>query len=175
MKTVTLPSCAGCSYFMYSLKPSMEVNGKTLDLGCRYCVFGKPRRFSTKAERPRVPDWCPRRKFPCDLRIYDFKSTRDRTLFSLFYGETKRGVSPQPHRYAVSFEGQTRLTPRDFWLRCNQVPVTELVGRELPLFSVLEIDDGLEPVCFFRTERRIVPVSYFNTEIARNNTVEDDV
>ena len=174
MQSVTLPTCAGCVGFVSCFKTGMEVRGVKLSPGCRYCVWERPRRFSGKAANPRTPDWCPRRKNPCELRIYDFKSTRDRTMHTLFACETGKAASPEPRRYAVAYEGQTELTPRSFWVACNQVPAVELIGQEVRRYAIVEIDDGIRPYCFYKSEMHFVPLPYFKTETARNNAMEDD-
>ena len=174
MRSVTLPSCAGCSCFVSCMKSGMEVRGVKLSPGCRYCVCKRPRRFSGKASRPRVPDWCPRRKHPCELRIYDFKSTRDRMMHTLFHCETGKVATPEPRRYSVAYEGQKELTPRNFWLACGKVPAVELIGQDVRRYSIVEIDDGLRPYCFYRLESCFIPLPYFHTETARNNAMEDD-
>ena len=174
MRSVTLPTCAGCGAFVSCAKSGMEEHGVKLSPGCRYCVWKRPRRFSGKATNPKAPDWCPRRKNPCELRIYDFKSVRDRTMHTLFFCETGKGAAPEPRRYAVAYEGHTELSPRSFWLACNKTPAAELIGQDVRPYSIVEIDDGLRPYCFYKSEQRFTLLPYFKAEAARNNTMEDD-
>ena len=175
MDRVTLLSCSDCPAFTYCDKADMEVNGVKLEPGYRYCISQKrPRRFSSKAARIRVPDWCPRRKSPCALRIYDFKSINERLMHSFLQDMFSEDIIPEAHRYAVAYEGHTELTPRSFWLACNKVPIKELIGRNLRWYCIVEIDDGLRPYCFYRTDKRFILLPYFRSERARKNTMEDD-
>ena len=153
----------------------MTVNGANLESGQCYCVGkSKPRRIVSRAVRIRVPDWCPRRKFPCELRIYDFKSVNERLMHTFLQCDLGHSTMPEARRYVVAHEGHTDLTPRNFWLACNQTPVEELLGHNVRWYCIVEIDDGLRPYCFYRTEKRFVPLPYFKPEIARNNKTEDD-
>ena len=176
MDRVLLPSCSDCSDFLRCEKYGMEAGGVRLEPGFCYCLSGKrPRRFSSKALRIRVPEWCPKRKSPCELRIYYFKSERDRQMHTFLQSGADHDVTPEERRYAVAFEGHTDLTPRNFWLACNKSPVEELIGWEIRWYSIVEIDDGLRPYCFYRAVNRFIPLPYFKTEAARKNTMEDDV
>ena len=45
---------------------------------------------------------------------------------------------------------EIELTPQEFWKRCQSEPWTNLLHIEIPLYSVVEIDDGLLPAFFYR-------------------------
>lgn len=176
MNSVPLPSCSDCPAFLRCEKTDLEKNGVRLEPGSCYCISGKrPRRFSSKAVRIRVPDWCPRRKKPCEIRVYDFKSANDRLMHSFLQCEFKHDINPEERRYAIAYEGHTELTPRNFWLACNKAPIKELIGQTVRWYCIVEIDDGLRPYCFYRTEKRFILLPYFRTETARKNIMEDGV
>ncbi len=44
----------------------------------------------------------------------------------------------------------------------------------MEIYQVLEIDDGLKPVFFYKTEQGFKMLYSFNTEIARKNKLEED-
>ena len=79
---------------------------------------------------------------------------------------------PTASRYAVEYEGTTKLTPRKFWLNLTTRKDTELLGREVRVKSVVEIDDGLAPCFFFKTEEGYTRCRSFDAERARTNRME---
>ena len=167
---INLPVCSDCA------GPTKTVlHGKMLTSGCRYCIGTKrPRQFKSRAAIIRVPDWCPRRKTPCEVRIYDFKSTNERLMHLFVVSEVNRDAGLEARRYALAYEGHTELTPREFWLVCNDCSNGNVLDHDVPLYAVVEIDDGLKPYCFYRVESGFCPAPYFNTVTARNNTMEED-
>ena len=176
MNSVLLPSCSDCPAFLRCEKTGLEANGVRLEPGFCYCISGKrPRRFSSKAARIRVPKWCPKRKTPCELRVYGFKNTDEFLMHSFLQCKSDHDITPEARRYAVAYEGHTELTPRNFWLACNKVPARELIDKEVPWFCIVEIDDGLRPYCFYRAKNRFILLPYFKTETAQKNTMEDGV
>lgn len=85
-----------------------------------------------------------------------------------------RGFTPLPtaSRYAVEYEGTTKLTPRKFWLNLTTQKDAELLGRSVKVKSVVEIDDGLAPCFFFKTEEGYTRYRSFDAERARTNRME---
>lgn len=79
---------------------------------------------------------------------------------------------PTASRYAVEYEGTTKLTPRKFWLNLTTQKDAELLGRSVKVKSVVEIDDGLAPCFFFKTEEGYTRCRSFDAECARTNRME---
>ena len=173
---INLPVCSDCADYYYCTEPTKTVlHGKMLTPGCRYCMgMKRPRQFKSRAAIIRVPDWCPRRKTPCEVRIYDFRSTNERLMHLFVLSQVNRDAGPEARRYALANEGHTELTPREFWLACNDCSNGNVLDHDVPLYAVVEIDDGLKPYCFYRVESGFCPAPYFNTVTARNNTMEED-
>lgn len=80
-------------------------------------------------------------------------------------------ASPAGHRYALRFEGTTQLSPCEFWGRCELEPAADLLSLQIELYEVLEIDDGLEPVYFYRTESGLVLERSFDRARAQSPAV----
>ena len=173
---INLPVCSDCTDYYYCAGLTKTVlHGKMLTPGCRYCMgMKRPRQFKSRAAIIRAPDWCPRRKTPCEVRIYDFRNMNERLMHLYYVSEISKDIGPEARRYALAYEGQTELTPRGFWLACNDRSSGNLLDRDVPLYAVVEIDDGLKPYCFYQTPSGFCPALYFNTETARNNTMEED-
>lgn len=78
-------------------------------------------------------------------------------------------------RYALASSSEIELTPQEFWKRCQNEPWTDLLDVDTPLYSVVEIDDGLAPAFFYRTMVGLSVAPHFNTEKARTNRMEESV
>lgn len=171
---VKIPNCFPCpGYFQCPIEPSQTRGGVTLIPGTRYCLAGvRPRRFRKNDPSARVPQWCPRRKTPAELRIYAFNSQKDYLLHDRLSADLGRAITPIARRYAVKFELHTDLTPSEFWRRCRCESDAALLGVAVHRYHVVEIDDGLCPVCFYKTERGYVVVR-FDTQAARRNRGEE--
>ena len=82
--------------------------------------------------------------------------------------------TPQPtaSRNAMAYEGTSTLSPREFWLKLLTQKDTELLGIEVKAKSVVEIDDGLAPCFFFKTEEGYTRCQCFDADRARTNCME---
>ena len=142
--------------------------------GERICVGGKkPRRFRSGDPKRKPPDWCPKRKRPCELRVYGFKSERDRIMHDLM-SESQGGHSvPEARRYAVTLESHTGLTAAEFWKRCQSECPEDVLSVKVPLYGVVEIDDGLRPICFYNAGREYGILAAFDATAARKSRMEN--
>ena len=61
-------------------------------------------------------------------------------------------ISPDGWRYAPLYELHTDLTPREFAKICNDAPDAETLHVAVHRHYVVEIDDGLRPAFFYKTE-----------------------
>ncbi len=78
-----------------------------------------------------------------------------------------RELPPKGRRYALKQESHTDLTPRQFWEQCRYESGAEPLSVEVSLHDVVEIDDGLKPVFFYKTGQGYRMVSYFDAEIGK--------
>jgi len=144
--------------------------------GERYCLCKKKAvHFKAKDPKKHPPTWCPRRKSPCEVRVYGFKSFRDEYLYDLLCRDLGRDVSPSASNYCVEEECTTDLTPKRFWDGLEDHFFSELLPVQVHTHWIVEIDDGLKPVCFYNTEEGFKIVPFFDTSRARENTKEDDI
>lgn len=175
MTSVRKPTCVGCpDSFRYEGSIPMKQHGVMMHLGERYCIGGrKARRFRRGDPTVYVPAWCPKRKSPCELRIYGFKSQDDWMLHTMLCQELGHAISPSANRYAVDFELRTELTPPEFWRRCDTEPIGELLHVAVHRYQVVEIDDGLKPCFFYKTDEGFEYCPQFDAQTARKNTKED--
>lgn len=73
---------------------------------------------------------------------------------------------------SLHYEGTSTLSPREFWLKLLTQKDTELLGIEVKAKSVVEIDDGLAPCFFFKTEEGYTRCRSFDADRARTNCME---
>ena len=168
------PMCSGCPHDLYfSGSIPQKQFGVMMHGGEHYCTGGKrARRFKRGDPKIHVPEWCPRRKTPCEVRIYGPKSVNDWLLLSALSDES--ALYPSAHRYAVRMKGTTELTPYAFWKRCNEEPLANWFPFKMKQYEVLEIDDGLEPYYFYYVDGDFISVCTFDGAVARKNTYKGD-
>lgn len=171
------PSCYNCSSrFLYEGKFPMKKSGIMMHPGERFCMFEKrPRRFKKQDPVLRVPAWCPKRLEQRKLRIYGFKSTDEWMLHDRLCRDLGLCISPEGHRYAVEQELDTELTAKEFLERsANETDAELLGGITLSRYQVLEIDDGLQPAFFYKTEYGYTCEPFFNAKAAVPLPVEKE-
>ncbi len=175
--TLRRPSCVSCPHDLHfgDLVPKKQY-GVMMHCGEHFCTGGKrARRFKRSDPKTAVPQWCPKRKSPCEVRIYALKSDRDRQMFLCLSGDPDDPLYISEYRYALASSTKIELTPQEFWSSCQNEPYTELLDADIPLYSVVEIDDGLAPSFFYRTADGLRIVPRFNTEKALANRMEETV
>lgn len=170
------PTCFNCPYDIYYCDPvPKRTMGVMMHMGERFCTGGKKaRRFKRGDRKLYVPDWCPKRKNPCELRIYDLKSPQDRKLHVALYRDLGGQISPNENRYAVVSELKTELSPRKFWELCETEPCETVLPVAVREHQIVEIDDGLKPVFFYKTEYDYRILHLFEGGIARQNKITCD-
>lgn len=172
LRKVTCSECKSHRHYMENM--SVKKNGVTMHFGDRFCMGGKkPRKFGRGDPKIYVPTWCPKRKVPSELRIYGFKSVEQWMLHHDMCEQLGTDISPSAFRYAVVYELHTPLTPREFAKRCNEEPDAETLGVAVHRHYVVEIDDGIKPEFFYKTQNGYVLLGLFDAATARKNVKED--
>ena len=169
---IPTPVCANCGcYLRYLEDPPRKQNGVMMHMGDRFCLGGKrARRFRRSDPKIYVPSWCPKRKSPCELRVYRFKNRNEAALHSSLSLSLGRAISPEARRYAVEYDLTTTLTPKEFWNGCcHHKSDAELVGAAVHQYHIVEVDDGILPVCFYKVDGKYQILRGFDTETARKN------
>ena len=171
---VRKPTCFGCPHELHYNDPvPTKQFGVMMHIGERFCIGGKrARRFKGSDPKFYVPSWCPKRKSPCEVRIYTLKSARDRFLHDQLAQDLGHSFSPDGHRYALRAQTRTQMTPKEFWTRCSTEPCEDLLDIPVHCCEVVEIDDGLKPVFFYRTDWSYSLAGVFNAETAKRNKLE---
>ena len=169
------PTCFGCEHQLsYGGNFPQRRNGVMMHAGETFCLGAKKAiRFRRSDPKMHIPDWCPRQKMPHELRIYSFKSQNDWGLHDMLCRSLGQDVSPEAWRYALEAELTTELSAAEFWKRCDLEPWEELLPVAVHQHQVVEIDDGIKPVCFYSTEHGYEHAPYFDTAVAHKNKKED--
>ena len=177
MKELTNPTCPMCdAHYQFKGKVSMELYGATMQPHECYCIAGKrARRFRGSDPKRKPPAWCPRRKSPCELRVYGFVSENAMLMHSFLASDNGDAADPSAYRYGLRYEGVTSLTPKEFWRRRNAGDVKGVLPVSVQQYEIVEIDDGLKPVCFYKSQRGYRVVSYFKSSDARKRTAYNEM
>lgn len=168
-------TCAECkSYLHYMKSTPIKQHGVTMHLGERFCLAGKrARRFKRNDPKIYIPSWCPKRKAPCELRVYCFKNTDEWMMHDSLCYHMGKPILPEARRYAVLYDLHTNLTPREFAKRCNEDPDAETIHVAVHRYYVVEIDDGIKPAFFYKTEDGYQLLAMFDAATARKNVKEN--
>ena len=171
MANIQEPTCFGCPYDLrYNEVLPTKKKGVVMHFGERFCTAGKrARRFKRSDPKVKVPDWCPKRKYPREMRIYGFKHTMSWLINEDLSNYMRRDPSPEGRHYALEFELTTPLSPREFLDRSQTESDARLVGVAVHRHHVVEIDDGVKPVFFYKTREGYRCEPYFDAEQARAN------
>ncbi len=172
---VRKPACSDCPHELRYGDPIPKKQfGVMMHMGERFCTGGKrARRFKSSDPKIYVPSWCPRRKSPCEVRVYTLKSAFDRLLHYQLTYDLGQAFSPGGHHYALRAQTHTLLTPHEFWARCSAEPCENLLDIPVRSYEVVEIDDGLKPVFFYKHDGIYDLVIRFDAEAAKKNKLED--
>ena len=170
------PTCIGCSHDYSHLDAIPQKKfGVMMHCGEHYCTGGKrARRFKRGDPKIHVPQWCPKRKDPCELRIYALKSRRDWWMHCSLSNDAGKHFFVPAHRYALRYEGTIELSPYEFWKERAERPYADLLPVPIKLYEVLEIDDGLKPAFFYRDMNDFRLEPYFDAGRAKENVMEED-
>lgn len=167
---VQRPRCDGCeniSYYSEQLPKTLY--GTTLSFGQRYCTFGKKvHKFHGNDPKAIVPDWCPKRKLPVELRIYSFNDIKSRFTYEMFASDERHFITPLAYRYAVRYSGFSRLDAYEFLKRHKTASISKLYGLTLYDGEILEIDDGLMPYFFLRYNAMLFSVPFDRVRAQEN-------
>lgn len=85
----------------------------------------------------------------------------------------EQSTSPSAFRYAVRYEGHTDLAPYEFFECCNEKSDDEILGAAVQHYDVVEIDDGIKPAFFYKTEHGYELLFSFDAKIAKKNIREE--
>ena len=175
-ETIPCPICAECRHYLrFSESLPKKQHGVMMRSGDRFCLGSKKaRRFGKNDPKLYVPSWCPKRKTPCELRVYGFKNPGEAAMHSSLSLSLGSAISPEGRRYAVEFERTVNFTPREFWNDCQSKSDTKLLGFPVLQYHVVEVDDGLRPVCFYKVDGGYRIARFFDTARARTNKMEGD-
>lgn len=172
MEKLTKFRCSTCQYRKTHLESvSQYIHGVLLNIGQSYCTAGKKYRIFKKSD-PKIypPAWCPKRKWPCEYRIYAFKDVRSRCLHNLF----SENRPPDEYRCAIRQAGVIELSPADFFSMLEERTATQLLGVNVNPGEIVEMDDGLKSYCFYLELSGAKYLPYWKTAKARQNVYQMD-
>lgn len=72
----------------------------------------------------------------------------------------------------MRYEGSVAMTARDFFEQAQAQPIADILGFQVKIGEVIEIDDGLVPYYFHVCEYGIDVFTYFDRDRARKNKLK---
>ena len=173
---VKMPTCFDCDAAYLHMGRMEERDGVLMNPHERYCTGGKrPRRFRSSDTTRKPPKWCPRRKSPCEVRVYGFVSDDERDMH-YFFARLRGERSPSENSYGLRCQTTTTLSPKAFWRELLAGKTAkELLALDVALYEIVEIDDGIKPVCFYHTCKGYRVESLFKPKKTRERTAVPEV
>ena len=162
------PGCIGCeAHLVYG--PS------------RYCAGfkNKKRRKAFRKSDPayKAPKWCPKRKEPCEYRIYSYADDRAAVMARMFEVDSigdRDIVFPSAFRYRLRTEGRTGLSPKAFYEQANAEDASSLLSDEnIQAGEVVEIDTGLGQFFFYCVTMRDFRPAFFDVRRIQTGKIDD--
>ena len=74
---------------------------------------------------------------------------------------------------SMDYEGHTNLAPYEFFECCNEKSDDEILGAAVQHYDVVEIDDGIKPAFFYKTEHGYELLFSFDAKTAKKNIREE--
>lgn len=149
--------CGDCDALLQHTGQPQKIQGVVMHPGFRYCTgFHRPRCFRNSDPKIHVPSWCPKRLQPAALRIYSFKSDIARYLYNEVGGILAS-------RYILRYAGTTTQSANE--ILAKGVPE----GQHLSEGEVLELDDGIRPIFFYRKNKRLHVTAFDKNRVEESN------
>ena len=163
------PGCIGCEAH--------------LDFGLsRYCAGFKnnKRRKAFRKSDPayKAPKWCPKRKEPCEYRIYSYADDRAAVMAHMLEEDNisdRDIVFPSAFRYRLRAEGRTGLSPKAFYEQANAEDgaTSPLPDENIQTGDVVEIDTGLGQFFFYCVTMQDFRPAFFDVRRIQAGKIDD--
>lgn len=163
------PGCIGCEAH--------------LDFGLsRYCAGfrNKKRRKVFRKSDPayKAPKWCPKRKDPCEYRIYSYADEQVAAMARALEADSigdRDIVFPCAFRYRLRAEGRTGLPPKAFYEQANAEDdaSSPLPDESIRTGDVVEIDTGLAQFFFYYVTPHDFRMAFFDVRRIQTGRMDD--
>ena len=170
-------TCRNCPERYYHAIPAPQKSKELMmHFGESYCTLPKRvRHLKSRDLNRRAPESGARSgkcRTRCGSTITVYRNPETYMMDSMLHQDFAFTPLPTASRYAMAYEGTSTLSPREFWLKLLTQKDTELLGIEVKAKSAVEIDDGLAPCFFFKTEEGYTRCQCFDADRARTNCME---
>ncbi len=168
------PGCYGCDCYSTQGTPPFET---------RLCTGGKwkkrGRRFRASDPQYKAPKWCPKRLPVSICRVYGFADEMSREIesaFILLHRQRQSPYSPSAFHYKLRAEIPVGMSAKAFYEATQERALEDLLpGQNVEYGEVLEIDDGLKPYFFVRTNSMtILPIPFFAVDMVKKSEVKNE-
>ena len=169
------PSCYSCEHnFTYDNAIPQKRNGVNMHFMERFCLKNKrARRFKKSDPAVKVPDWCPKYIQPSTVRVFGFKDTESWLMHQNLCRALGKELSPEAHRYAVEQTATVNLRAHAVHkLMMDGTELDKLLHMPIALHYVVEISDGVQSACYYKTTGGYQYEPFFNVKMALQNRMD---
>ncbi len=169
------PSCYNCEHnFTYQNTIPQKRNGVSMHFMERFCLKNKrARRFKKSDPTSKVPDWCPKYISPSTVRVFGFKDTENWLMHQSLCRALSKELAPEAHRYAVEQTSTLEMRAYDVHkLMMDGTELDKLLNMPIALHYVVEISDGVQSACYYKTMNGYQYEPFFNVKMALENRME---
>lgn len=175
LPTLRQPSCFRCEHnYQYADPVAQKRNGVSMHFMERFCLAKKKaRRFQKKDPITKVPDWCPKYIQPSTVRIFWFKDVESWTIYQMLCRSLGSELPPEAHHYAL--EKTATLDMRAsaaHKLMVDGAKLDDLLQIPIALHSIVELSDGVQSACYYKTTQGYRYEPFFNVKMALQNQME---
>lgn len=164
-REIRKPLCAQCeSRHMFDQFNNIKYKGVNLHYGDMYCDYGKKAVKFKRSKGYQVPEWCPKRISPSEIKLYRLKDEE-----SWFFHSMSPEV-PLANHYSVEMKVNTLITAKRLYEELNAgTPAMELLGFAVKEYDIISIDDGLNPYYFYKYKSHYWSI-FFRPERAKKGS-----
>ena len=169
------PSCYSCEHnFTYQNTIPQKRNGVSMHFMERFCLKNKrARKFKKSDPTSKVPDWCPKYISPSTVRVFGFKDTENWLMHQSLCRALGKELAPEAHRYAVEQTSTVEMRAYDVHkLMMDGTELDKLLNMPIALHYVVEISDGVQSACYYKTMDGYQYEPFFNVKMALENRME---
>lgn len=169
------PSCYSCEHnYTYENAVPQKRNGVMMHFMERFCLKNKRARKYRKGDpTSKVPDWCPKFVTPSTVRVFGFRDTENWLMHQSLCRALGKELAPEAHRYAVEKTAALEMRAHEVHkLMMNGTELDKLLQMPIALHYVVEISDGVQSACYYKTTDGYRYEPFFNVKTALENRME---
>lgn len=169
------PSCYSCEHnFTYENAVPQKRNGVMMHFMERFCLKNRrARKFKKSDPTTKVPEWCPKYITPSTVRVFGFRDTENWLMHQSLCRALGKELAPEANRYAVEKTAALEMRAHEVHkLMMDGTELDKLLQMPIALHYVVEISDGVQSACYYKTTDGYQYEPFFNAKMALENRME---